>query len=60
EMLWSGGALPEWDQETVEILTRHWQQANLIEQEIFDLYEVLEGDPTARFEEILNLILERR
>ena len=60
EMLWSGGALPEWDRETVEILTRQWQQADLIQQEILDLAEFLEGDPATRFGEILNFILERR
>ena len=60
EMLWSGGAFPEWDRETVEILTRQWQQADLIEQEIYDLAEFLEGDPATRFGEILNFILERR
>ena len=60
EMLWSGGELLSWDRETVEELTRQWQQADRIEQEISDLMDWLEGDPTTRFGEILNFILERR
>jgi len=59
EVLWSGGA-PEWDRETVEQLTREWQQADRIQEEIGNFVEFLEGDPAARFEEILNLIMERR
>jgi hypothetical protein len=59
ELLWSGYA-PEWDREMVERLTQQWQQAQRIQQEISDLAEFIEGDPAARFQEILNLILERR
>lgn len=59
ELLWNGMP-PEWDRETVENLTRQWQQADLIEQQICDLAEFLEGDPAIRFGEIINFILERR
>ena len=59
ELLWNGAAA-EWDRETVETLTRQWQEADRIQQEIQDLAEFLEGDPATRFEEILNFILERR
>ena len=60
EMLWSGGALPNWDRGTVEELTRLWQQADLIDEEVSNLVEWLEEDPMTRFGEILNFILERR
>lgn len=60
EMLWSGGDLPEWNREAVEDLTRQWQQADRIEQEVTNLVEWLEENPTTRFGEILNFILERR
>ena len=59
ELLWSG-IPPQWDRQTVETLTRQWQQADRIQQEIGDLAEFLEGDPATRFGEILNFILERR
>jgi len=59
ELLWNGAAA-EWDRETVETLTRQWQEADRIQQEIQDMAEFLEGDPATRFEEILNLIMERR
>ena len=59
EMLWSG-IPPEWDRETVEELTRQWQQSERIEQEVSDLVDWLEEDPATRFGEILNSILERR
>ena len=60
EMLWSGGYLPQWGRETVGELTKQWQQADLIDEEVSNLVEWLEGDPTTRFGEILNFILERR
>jgi len=58
EDLWSQGP-PPWDREIVENLTRQWQQADRIHQQLFELVEWLEGDPPARFEELLNFILER-
>ena len=60
EMLWSGGYLPEWNRETVEYLTEQWQQADHIDQEVSNLIGWMEEDPTTRFGEILNFILERR
>lgn len=59
EELWSGIPL-SWDRETTDELTRQWQQAERIQQEILGLVEWLEQDPPARFEELLNFILERR
>ena len=59
EMLWQGG-LPEWNRENVEGLTQEWQQAEVIHEEISNLVIGLESDPPARFEELLNFILERR
>lgn len=59
EDLWSEG-LPEWERESVEDLTRQWQQAEVIHNTVFDLVDWLEGYPPARFEELLNFILERR
>lgn len=56
ESLWSEGP-PEWDRGIVEQLTTEWQQAERTQQEICDLAEWLEGDPPARFEELLNFIL---
>lgn len=60
EMLWNSGPLPEWDQETVENLTRQWQQADLMDEEVSNLAEWLEQDAATRLREILNFILERR
>jgi hypothetical protein len=59
ELLWQEG-FPPWDRETVENLTREWQQAEVIQREVFDLAEWLEQDPAERFGELLNFILERR
>lgn len=59
EDLWQW-PLPDWDRETVEYLTQQWQQAESIEEEVLNLASWLEGDPQARFEELLNFILERR
>jgi len=52
--------LPFWSKSEVEQLTQEWQQADLIEREILHLAEWLEEDPPARFEELVNFILERR
>jgi hypothetical protein len=49
----------DWDRETVEHLTEQWQQANVITQEVFNLCDWLEDDLPARFEELLEFILER-
>jgi hypothetical protein len=59
ELLWQEG-FPPWDRETVENLTREWQQAEVIQREVFDLAEWLEQDAAERFGELLNFILERR
>ena len=59
EQLWCEMPLP-WNAETVDELTTQWQQAERIEQEVFGLVEWLEQDPPARFEQLLNFILERR
>lgn len=59
ESLWEQG-LPRWGRETVEHLTREWQQAERTQQEVTNLAEWLEEDPRARFEELLNLLLKRR
>lgn len=51
---------PEWDRETVEHLTAEWQQAERIQQEVANLADWLEEDPPARFEELLNFVLNER
>ena len=53
------GIPPDWSREEVEGLTRHWQEAQRIEQEVENLARWLEENPGA-FEELLNFILERR
>jgi len=58
EELWS--APLEWDRGTVDWLTPQWHGAERIEEEVCNLAEWLEGDPPARFGELLNFILERR
>ncbi len=50
----------EWDRQTVEELTRDWQQAELINQQVFSLAERLEEDPAKRFKELLDFIEQRR
>jgi hypothetical protein len=49
----------EWSQENVKNLTTEWQKADRIDEEIYNLCEWLEQDPPARFEELLNFLLER-
>lgn len=51
---------PPWDRETVEELTRQWQQAEVLDEEVINLSILIEEDPVARLEEILNLMAERR
>ena len=61
EELWEcGGGHPYWDSETVDELTRLWQQAERIQEEVFNIVISLEENPRVRFEEILNFILERK
>lgn len=55
-----GGQVPPWDREAIELLTRDWQQADLLSQEVDDLAEWLEGDLATRFKELLDFILQRR
>jgi hypothetical protein len=59
EDLWNWG-IPDWDRETVDNLTQKWQQAEMIYKEVTNLATWLEEDPPGHFEELLNLILERR
>jgi len=49
--------LPDWERIEVDHLTRQWQQAELINQGVTDLAVWLEGDPPARFKELLDFIL---
>jgi len=48
-----------WDRETVEALTRQWQQAERIQQMLFELAEWLEEDPPRHFEQILDFLEEK-
>ena len=50
----------EWSRENVEALTRDWQQAELLNQQVFSLAERLEEDPAKRFKELLDFIEQRR
>ncbi len=60
EDLWNNG-LPDWSRETIEELTRQWQRAQAIEDEIYNnLVDWLEESPAARFEELLNFILAKK
>jgi len=54
------GNCPEWDKEDVEALTTQWQQADIINEKVGNLFDWLEEDPEPRFRELLNFILERR
>lgn len=60
EMLWSGGEIIDWSPETVDELTRQWQQAELHENETGDFMEWLEVDLPKHFEELVTFIEERR
>lgn len=60
EDLYSGYEQIDWDKETVENLTLQWHQGQAIWKEINGLADWIEKDAPARFEEILNFILERR
>ena len=51
---------PDWTREEIEDVTRLWQEAEAIHEEINRLAEWLEEDPPARFEELLKAIEERR
>jgi len=59
EMLWNSMP-PGWDRDTVEELTRRWQQAELHESKTGDFMEWLEADLPGHFEELLTFIEERR
>lgn len=50
---------PEWGKEVVDGLTLEWQAADRMEEEVMNFADWLEGDPPARFEEIVDFI-ERR
>lgn len=50
----------DWTKENVEELTTEWQKADRIDEQIANLCEWLEGDPPARFEELLNFMLESK
>ena len=50
---------PEWSMGEVEILTRHWQEADALQAEIDNFLEWLDGDLKGRFQEILDFIAEK-
>ena len=50
----------DWSRETVDELTREWHQSDLIDQQISEMVGWLEVDPSGRFDELLNFILQRR
>jgi hypothetical protein len=58
EDLWSEG-FPPWEREVVEQLTRQWQQAEEIQQQVLRLADWLEEDPPAHFREILGFLEEK-
>ena len=51
---------PDWNPETVEELTRQWQQAELDENKTGEFMDWLEEDIPGRFEELVTFIEERR
>ena len=51
---------PGWTKEEIEDVTKLWQEAQAKWQEAVNLAEWLEGNPPARFEELLNFIEGRR
>jgi hypothetical protein len=51
---------PDWDIETVNALTREWQQADAFENTLSKFFEWLEGDLPGRFGELVNFILEKK
>lgn len=51
---------PSWDKENVEQLTRDWQQADAINEEINNLVEWLEASPRDRFGQILEFIEKKK
>jgi len=50
----------EWGREDVDHLTLQWQQADLIEGKVDKIVEWREVNLAARFEELVNFILQRR
>ena len=56
EMMFYNMGEPPWDMETVETLTRQWQQADEYQEEVENFLEWLEGDIQVRFQEILDFI----
>jgi len=54
-----GTLAPSWDRETVEALTREWQQAERINQEVLSFAQWLEQDLPGHFEEIVNFLEDR-
>ncbi|TRZ50572.1 MAG: hypothetical protein D4S01_06470 [Dehalococcoidia bacterium] len=51
---------PEWDMETVQILTRDWHQADEAENRLSDFAKWFEEDLRGHLEELLNFIEEKR
>ena len=51
---------PDWDPETVQELTRQWQQAELHENKTGEFMEWLEADLPGRFDELVSFIQERK
>lgn len=56
EYLWSGYGAIEWDRETIEALTREWQQSEEMNRRFASFAEWLEDDPTKHFQEILHYL----
>lgn len=50
---------PDWCMESVQQLTRHHQEMETYRQEVWDFAEWLDGDPPARFKEILDFLEEK-
>jgi len=51
--------MPPWDRETVEELTREWQQAERITQQVLELSQWLEEDPARHFAEMIDFLEEK-
>ena len=50
------GDPPEWDPETVRILTEHWQHFTALQEEVDAFFKWMEEDPRARLAEVLNFL----
>lgn len=50
------GDPPEWEPETVRILTEHWRHFTALQEEVEAFFEWLKEDPRARLAEVLNFL----